>query len=65
MQQNFCQAADTGIGNSVIIGHFNLVLGGSSDVQPRRGGGMCLAGTHLHQGTFSYSKIKRCNHFTT
>ena len=44
MQQNFCQAADTGIGNSVIIGHFNLVLGGSSDVQPRRGGGMCLAG---------------------
>ena len=38
MQQNFCQAADTGIGNSVIIGHFNLVLGGSSDVQPRRGG---------------------------
>ena len=32
MQQNFCLVADTGIGNSVIIGHFNLVLGGSSDV---------------------------------
>ena len=31
MQQNFCLAVDTGIKNSV-IGHFNLVSGGSFDV---------------------------------
>ena len=41
MQQNFCLAVDTGTKYRV-IGNFNLVTGGSSDVNPRGWG--CLAG---------------------